>query len=329
MDEQQYELFLLGFSQQLFSPSVTAPVEKGKISVNLQFITSHITMSAKGKDIFDKLIRKCLDEIWGSNISTIKCRETGLLYTFVEIAFHINEEEDFYRAVQNKSRLLIERFLGIISFCFGVKLSAWNIVLDVKDDSGKLYPQTQRKIERPPTKFRVPDELIDGKVISSEIFNALFWLRRGLAERDPIDTYNAFMVCLQILAKDWWDKKIASGCIPYEPQPRKCPHCKEKLTNRGKYPPITSLFTQYVIREFGASKGDVDEVWGLRNAIAGHGDKSNIDADVFIKITDLKFRAAEWAYQGINLALGLDLTSDDTPKPSQDFFITDALMYLD
>jgi hypothetical protein len=47
----------------------------------------------------------------------------------------------------------------------------------------------------------------------------------------------------------------------------------------------------------------------------------------FIDLTELKFSAAELAFKGISLALGLDL--DEAITPNQAFFITDALMYLD
>lgn len=322
MDEPQYETHLFKPVRPLF-PSLLAPYEKGKISVNLQFIIIGLKIPEEEKSNYYKLIKKFFNEIWGSKI------QDNAQATLVEIAFYINEsEEDYHRAIENKSRLLIERFLGIISFSAGIKLSAINIVPTIcGEKSNQMILHPQAKTEMPQVRFSIPKELYDDRSISDEIFAALFWLRRGLAEGDPIDTYNAFMVCLQILAKDWWDKKIASGCVPYEPQPIKCSHCGNDLPKTGKYPPITSLFREYIIREFGASKGEVKEVWGFRNAIAAHGNEPKIDADDFLKITELKFKAAEWAYQGINLALGL--ASSNAPKPSSNFFVTDALMHLD
>lgn len=216
--------------------------------------------------------------------------------------------------------------MGVISFSAGIKLSARNIVTTIgKTNQMILHPQA--KTEIPEIKFSIPYELCDGRTISDNTFSALFWLRRGLAEADPIDTYNAFMVCLQILARDWWDKKIASGCVPFEQPLMKCPHCRNDIPIMGKYPPITSLFREYIINEFGASKKDVQEVWGYRNAIAAHGNEPAISMDDFLKITELKFKAAQWAYQGINLALGL--ASSNAPKPSSNFFVTDALMHVD
>ena len=338
MDEKNIILF--NIVKPLFLPSIIAPVENGKVSVNLQFVITSFDITDESRDVFNKLIGKCLDEIWGSDVVLIKCRETGLVQTLVEIAFYINENEaDYNRTIQNKSRLLIERFLGFVSFCAGIKISARNVVPTITSDSTqKMTLSAQNKSETPPIRFEIPDELLDSSILSPRIFAALFWLRRGLAEQDPIDTYNAFMVCLQILARNWWDKKITSGGARNEPQPRKCPHCENELPLLEKcpkcdgdliseIPPSSFLFREYITTEIGASRSKIKKVWSLRNAIAAHGDKSDIDADDFIKLTELKKEAAIWAYQGINRALGLAL--DSAPKPSQDFFVTDALMNLD
>jgi hypothetical protein len=331
---------LFNIAKPLFSPRIIAPVENGKISVNLQFFMPPLNITAKEKPVYNNLIRKCLDEIWGSDIVLLKCRETGLVKTLVEIAFYIGENEtDCYRTIENKSRLFIERFLGVISFCAGKKLSARNVVPTITSGPTRIMKlDSQNKSEISPIPFVIPDELSDSDNLSPKVFAALFWLRRGLAERDPIDTYNAFIVCLQILARIWWDKKIASGCAMNKPQPRKCPYCENELPlmdkcpkcNKAiisKIPPPTFLFKEYITSEFNVPLSEVNMVWRLRNAIAAHGDKVDIDADDFIRLTELKFDMALWAYTGIDRALGLAL--DRAPKPSQDFFMTDALMNLD
>lgn len=328
MDEPEYKTYLFKPVQPLF-PSLSAPYDSGKISVNLQFIIPGLHVAEKEKIKYSKMIKKCLDGVWGSHIQALKSKETEAIATLIEIAFYINEgEEDSHRSLQNKSRLLIERFLGILSFSAGIKLCAKNIVPTIiGKNSNQMILIPQAKTEMPRVKFSIPNELYDSSTISDEIFSALFWLRRGLAESDPIDTYNAFMVCLQILARDWWDTGIASGCAPFEQPLLKCPHCKKDLPKIGRYPPITSLFREYVVSKLGASKGDAKEIWGFRNAIAAHGNEPSIDADDFLKITELKFKAAEWAYQGISLALGL--TSGNALNPSSNFFVTDSLMHLD
>lgn len=328
MDDAEYKTYLFKPVQPLF-PSLSAPYDSGKISVNLQFIIPGLHVAEKEKNKYSELIKKCLDDVWDSRIQLLKSKETEAIATLIEIAFYINEsEENSHRSLQNKSRLLIERFLGILSFSAGIKLCAKNIVPTIiGKNSNQMILIPQAKTEMPKVRFSIPNELCNSATLSNEIFSALFWLRRGLAESDPIDTYNAFMVCLQILARDWWDKKISSGCAPFEQTPMKCPYCKNDLPNRGRYPPITSLFREYVVSELGASKGDAKEIWGFRNAIAAHGNEPSIDADDFLKITELKFKAAEWAYQGVSLALGL--TSGNALKASSNFFVTDSLMHLD
>jgi hypothetical protein len=290
MDEPNYEIHLFKPVQPLF-PSFWAPCETRKISVNLQFIVPNLRIAKSKKDNYYCIINKCLDGVWRSDIRALEDKEKGGIATLVEVAFCINESErDYERIVQNKSRLLIERFLGIVSFSAGKKLSAINIVYNIKNSENyKMLLRPAIKTETPRNEFTTPKEFYDGRTISDEIFSALFWLRRGLAEGDPIDTYNAFMVCLQILAKDWWHKKIASGCVPYEQPPMKCPYCKNDLPRMGNDPSITSIFREYIVREFGASKKEVKDVWGFRNAIAAHGNEPKIDADDFIKITELKF----------------------------------------
>lgn len=322
MDKQPYETHLFVPVKPLF-PNLFAPNERGKISVTLQFVIPGLKLPEKEKSNLYILIKKLFNEIWNAKI---QCNSQASL---IEIAFYINEGDDHHRAIENKSRMIIERFLGILSYSAGIKLSAKNIVPTIFSEKGnQMILHAQMKTEMPQIRFVIPKELYDkDRIISDEVFSALFWLRRGLAEGDPIDTYNAFMVCLQILAKDWWDKKIASGCTPFEQPPTMCPRCGNDLPKRGQYPPITSLFREYIIREFGASKAEVKDVWSIRNAIAAHGNEPQIDADDFLKITELKFKAAAWAYQGINLALGLD--SSGAPKPSSNFFVTDALMHLD
>ena len=342
MDEPHYETCMFKLVQPLFQPRMLAPFEKGKNSVNLQFIIPGLQIASEDKDNYNKLIRNCINDVWGSQIQELKNNETDAKASFIEIAFYIDHSEnegENQQIMENRSRIIIERLLGVISFCAGMKVSAINVIPTMT--SGPSYQMVlhpKNKTERPKIKFSIPQELIEGRAPSSEIFTALFWLRRGLAEHDPIDTYNAFMVCLQILARNWWDKKLTSGCVMNKPQARKCPYCENELPLMEKcpkcdaslmseIPPTGFLFREYITTEFGVSRSKVKKVWGLRNAIAAHGNKIDIDADDFIGLTELKFDAANWAYQGINRALGL--TSDSAPKPSQDFFMTDALMNLD
>jgi len=308
MEDSTEELYLFRPARLLGEPSVIAPPESGKISVSLQFIIPNVHISDAEKGKYRLLMKNCLSVVWDSDVSNLK-NEAGAQATLVTVAFYVdnqNGDNELHQAIENKSRILIERFLGVVSYCCGVKLSGRNIVNTIIDGSNfKAILHMTDRTQCPQIKFSIPQELIENKVPSDEIFTALFWLRRGLAESDPIDTYNAFMVCLQILARDWFKKKYT----------------------QNKIPSISSQFEDYIITEL---KGDEDQVikaWKKRNAIAAHGNKLNISADDLLGLTELKFEAANWAYKGINLALGLDL--EKAPKPSQNFFVTDALMNLD
>jgi hypothetical protein len=154
---------------------------------------------------------------------------------------------------------------------------------------------------------------------SDKVFAALFWLRRGIAERDPLDTYSALMICLQILACDCnlLTKKPESKSI-------NCPSCKTEISISIS---ISSLVKELITNELNAPEELADRIWTLRNKLVAHGNKTPLDADTFIELTELKFSAAELAFNGVSLAMGLDYRI--APALHKSFFVTDALMYLD
>lgn len=267
-----------------------------------------LTISEADSENYNKLIKNCHTGIWRSSTARMK-NKAGASATLVTIAYYIDYIEgdsECHQIIENTSRLLIERVLGMVSYCAGTKLRGINIINTIIDNSAfKAILNMTGRARSPKIEFSIPQDLIDHIIPSDKLFTALFWLRRGLAERDPIDTYNAFMVCLQIMARYWWETKNPGTAIPGP----------------------TFLFKQYTTTELGADPELIDKAWKKRNAIAAHGNKLNIDADDFIGLTELKFEAVNWAYKGINLALGLDLKN--APRPSQNFFATDALMNVD
>ena len=344
MDNGSWELHLFRPVKPLFKPSLIAPLDEKYIQINLQFVIPGLRISKKDKNSYYKLLNLCLDGIWNSSIIDLEDHDTKAKASHVEIAFYMDSIADAIKlkeSIDNKSRILVERFLGVLSFCAGNKLCAKNIVPTIiSNDNGKLILNAAEKTERPPIKFELPREIFDENKLSKELFAALFWLRRGLAEHDPIDTFNAFTICLQILARHWWDRKMRSDiafektqtkkcaqCEKELPLLERCPNCGKDLLSSSKYPPPSFLFKEYLKKELNANPGIANEVWKKRNAIVAHGNKSDIDADDFKNLTELKFKAAEWTYQGINLALGLEL--ETAPKLSHDFLVTDSLMNLD
>lgn len=308
MDEPSHATFLFRPAQPLGIPSVIAPTANGKISVSLQFIIPDLEISEAEKENYKKLIKNCHIGIWDSGTARMK-NKSGASATLITIAYYIDYiegDQERYQIIENTSRLLIERVLGIVSYCAGIKLRGMNIINTIIENSNfKAIINVTDKAQSPKIEFSIPQDLIDKIIPSDRIFTALFWLRRGLAERDPIDTYNSFMVCLQIMARNWWEMKNPGTEIPGP----------------------TSLFKNYITTELGADPDLVEKAWKKRNAIAAHGNKLNIGADDFLGLTELKFEAVNWAYKGINIALGLDL--ENAPKPSRNFFATDALMNVD
>lgn len=309
MDDSNEALYLFRPVKLLGTPSVIAPFKNDKVSISLQFIIPNLHISNREKGYYKQLIKKCHSSIWDSDISNCKSK-AGAPANLVTVAFYfdnIENDVDLHQAIENNSHIFIERFLGLLSYVAGVKLSGVNIVNTiVKGNKFRTILNAASRTESPNNKFSVPRDLIEDKAPSDEIFTALFWLRRGLAESDPIDTYNALMVSLQILARNSWEQHKIEG---------------ETL------PTPTALFRDYLIKELGATPDQVKEAWKKRNSIAAHGNKLNIDSNDFIGLVELKFEAINWAYKGISLALGLDLKT--APRPSQNLFATSALMNLD
>lgn len=297
-------------TQLLGQPSVIAPSMSGKISVSLQFIVPDLRIAGIDIERYKKIILRCIDDVWDSDILNDENRDTKARSILVTIAFYIEYIQDkieLHNAIENQSRIIIERFLGIVSYCAGIKVRAINIITTTRD--GSKFVATVNMINKaqfPKVEFSLPQELSEGERLSDEIFTSLFWLRRGLAESDPIDTFSALMVCLQILARNWWELGKKEG---------------EML------PTPTILFRDYLIKEIGVTPGQVKIAWKKRNAIVAHGNKLNIDANDFMGLTELKFDAIMWAYKGINLVLGLD--QRNAPRPSQNLFMTPALMNVD
>jgi hypothetical protein len=282
----------------------------GKISVSLQFIVPDLQVAKNELEKYKILVAKCIEGVWDSDLVNVENKEAKAHATLVTIAFYmeyLQEDHELHHAIENKSRIIIERFLGVVSFCAGIKMRAVNVITTRRNGSSfvtTLNPVA--KAQFPKVEFSLPHELCGDETLSDGILTALFWLRRGLAESDPIDTFNALMVCMQILARNWWEFRSVDG---------------EHL------PTPTILLSDYLIGEIGVTPNKVKMAWKKRNAIAAHGNKLNIDADDFMGLTELKFDAIGWAYKGINLALGLD--PRNAPRPSQNLFMIPALMNLD
>ena len=319
MTNSQDGSYLFKFAQPLGHPTIFPPPAQGKIPASVQFIIPELKLGDRDKDFITQLAHKCGQDIWGINTNHTKNERTKEPATLVTIAFYVphtasKDEKD--RVISSTSRLLAERFLGLLSFFVGIRLSARNIQPTTVGNEGQ-YTKTLPAVARssiPSVKIEL-DADIEGLTISEDVFSALFWLRRGLAERDPIENFSALMVCLQIMARH---------IVVQKPTTRLCPSCGTKLETQE--PSITSLMRKLVVTRLGASPELFERLWKTRNAIIAHGNQP-VTPEIFLELTLLKFDAAKLSFKSIKLGLGMPL--DSPPLPNQAFFITDAHMYVD
>lgn len=314
--DRQYPFKLAQF---LGAPKIFPPPARGKIPASVKFIIPKLKLGKRDKENVTQLAHKCGIEVYGADTDLVQNERTKEYATLVTFAFYVlstaNEDEN-REAVILTSRLLVERFLGLLSFFVGSKLSAVNIQSTTIGNEGQyssILPAVERSSTRP-VKVEFPADL-KSIVPSENVWSALAWLRRGLSERDPVENFSALMVCLQIMARH---------IVIQQPVERHCPSCGAKLETQE--PSITSLMRNLTVSKLGASPELFKRLWNARNAIVAHGNLP-LTPDVFRKLTELKFDAAKLAFQSIKLGLGIPL--DSPPSPNKAFFVTDTFMYVD
>jgi hypothetical protein len=258
-------------------------------------------------------------EIYEATFNGVASSEMNRVGTLFAIAFYVEKPaapEAIVAVIDDAAIEIVERLLGMLSFLAGVRLvaehtqTAW-----VKDDGGmssKLEPMGRPGVTRAP--FELPEDPLGGRPLQPNIFIALFWLRRALAERDPLDTYAAFMVSLQAIARE---------VVTPTPLQRRCSECGHV---RVEDPGATALVRELVVEKLGSTPDQFARLWRARNALVAHGNQA-VDAGSFVRLTELKFEAAMLCYKGIKLALGLP--TDGPPNLDVSFFATSALMYVE
>ena len=311
--------YLFQPAQDLRHPSIFPPAAQGKIPASVQFVIPGLKLGKSGKKAVTQLVHKCGVEVYGINADLAQNDRTKEPATLVTIAFYIPpaaSEDENRKAVALTSRLLVERFLGLFSFFIGSKLSAAHTQATTISKEGH-YQKRFSVIERsstPPVRVEFPPDL-ERIAPSENIWSALVWLRRGLAEGNPIDTFSALMVSLQIMAR---------YLVKQQPVERHCPSCGAKLETQG--PSISSQMNELIVLKLGATPELYERLWKARNAVVAHGNRP-LTPEAFIELTELKFDAAILAFQSIKLGLGIP--KDSPPSPNQAFFVTDAFMYVD
>lgn len=310
--------YLFKVAQFLGHPSIFPPPAEGKLQASVQFIIPGFKLANRDKKYTTQLAHKCGIDTWGIDAQQVENQRTKETATLVTFAFYVvpkSSEDENHQIVMSTSRLFVVHFLGLLSFFAGMKLSAINIQPTMWRNGGysAILPVIGRT-NMPRVQMEFPTGL-ESIIPSNDVLSALDWLRRGLAERDPIETFSALMVCLQIIARNIVEQK---------PEMHSCPKCGAELETRG--PSLTSLVRELVVSKLGASPELFKRMWKMRNAVVAHGNEP-VTAEVVLELTELKFDAATLAFQGIKLSLGMPL--DSPPSPNPGFFATDAYMYQD
>lgn len=321
MDETpEKQAFKFKPTQFLGTPRIMAPPKNGHKSAALLFVIPGLHIGVREQPPFLAIAKACGLDVFEAALELGKSQPGDQDYTLVSIAFYVPEEpsdEETSRNVNDIGRLLLERFMGSLSFLAGMRFSAVAAQTTVARGDGKFATrlEAQSRVGGERYKFTLPEVPFGGRVPSEELFSAMFWLRRGLAERDPLETYGALMVALQSLARE---------LVQLEPTEITCPNCGHVQETRD--PSVTALVRELVVTRMGRPKDLFSRLWRARNAITAHGNRT-VTADVFLELIELKYEAIKLCFDAIKLALGLPAESQ--PHPHQALFVSSAMMYVD
>jgi hypothetical protein len=310
------ELHLFRFSPFLGIPEIFPEIAEGKVPIAVRFIVPDFTIRKDEEQKYLQLAQKCTTDFYALRMNQVEEQNTKRRDMLFTIAFYINgnAETITQEIVYSGSRLVVERFVGLLSFVFGIGLSAIHIQPHIaKNAASRSMRLSAAKLDPQKVNLEFPNM---EKINSDEdIFAALYWLRRGLAQRDAVETFSALMVCLQIMAR-----KLAEG----RPQEISCPKCGHEY--KIAETTITSQMRELIVDKLNEQTDLFEKLWKARNSIIAHGNKS-VTAETLINLTELKFEAIKLAFKSIKLQMGIPF--EEKPEPNKNIFITDAFMYTD
>jgi hypothetical protein len=301
--------------QFLGPPRVLAPRKPGYASATVQFIVPALVVAAEDRPRLLSIFEHVGIEIHAAAIERVANEATNQVGTLVSATFHVAEgqsEEATDTAVDNASALVVERFLGMLSFLTGSKRVAVNAQTTRSRDSTfstTLEPTSRSAGDRIP--LQLPDERFEGRTPPSSVLDALLWLRRGLAASDSFDTYAALMVTLETIAREVVGTKSTEAV---------CPHCGSVPSPEVS---VTDMVRAMVVDRLGGPPDLFATIWSTRNEVVARGNGS-LTADTFRRLTELKFEAANLCYKAIKLALGIPI--DGPPQLDPALFAASALM---
>jgi hypothetical protein len=296
-------------------PRVLAPRKEGQVSAAVQFIVPGLIASAAERERMIGLFERTGVPVHAAVIERASNEGTGQPGVFVSATFYVPDgpPEDADRAIDTASSLLVERFLGMVSFLAGVRCVAIN-AQTTRTGEGSSFSTTLEPSSRAgqaPARLQWPDEPFAGQTPSAHVFNALLWLRRGLAARDPLLTYTALMNGLLSAARD---------VVGDKPEPGRCSRCGGPQAQEASE---TDWMRELVVGQLGASPELFDKVWQARRAALGEDDQA-VTAEVLRRLTELKYDAADLCYRAIKRAMGMPL--DAPPQLDPSLFVTSTLM---
>jgi hypothetical protein len=295
-------------------PRVLAPRKEGHVSATVQFIVPGLALGAQDRERALGLFERIGITIHEAAIERVANEATGQTGILVSATFYVTEKRasEVDVDIDTASALLVERYLGMLSFLAGMRCVAINAQTTRTGESG--YATTLEPVSRSSAKtpsLQWPEEPFGRGMPSPNVFNALLWLRRGLAGRDPLATYAALMNALQAAGRD---------VIGEKPEPGRCSRCGGPQAQEASE---IDWMRELVVDRIGAPSDLFERIWKARNAALAQDDQA-VDADVLRALTELKLEAATLCYKAIKLALGMPL--DAPPQLDPDLFVTSTLM---
>lgn len=296
-------------------PRVLAPRKEGHVSATVQFIVPGLALPAADRERAVALFERLGMAIHQAAIERVNNEATGQTGILVSATFYVGAgtDRDADVAIDTASALLVERFLGLLSFLAGLRCVAVNAQTTRTGEEGgyatTLEPRSRSSNSTAALQWTA--EPFGGRTPSPAVFNALLWLRRGLAGRDPLATYGALMSSLQSAARE---------VVGARPEPGRCSRCGGPQAQEASE---TDWMRELVVDRIGAPAERFEQIWRARNAALAQDDRA-VTADVLRQLTDLKFEAASLCYKAIKLALGMPL--DAPPQLDPALFVTSTLM---
>jgi hypothetical protein len=301
--------------QFLGPPRVLAPRKAGHVSATVQFIVPALVVASEDRPRLMNIFEHVGIDIHAAAVERVANEATNQVGTLVSATFHLPEgasEEATDAAVDNVSALLVERFLGMLSFLTGSKRVAVN-AQTTRSHEGASFSTTLEPTSRSAgdrIALQLPAAPFETRTPPPNVLNALLWLRRGLAASDSFDTYGALMVTLETMAREIVGANAAQ---------RSCPECGSPSPEST----VTEMVRTLVVDRLGAPADLFATLWSTRNEVVARGNGS-LTAETFRRLTELKFDATNLCYKAIKLALAIPV--DGPPQLDPALFVASALM---